>query len=161
MGARKTGRRKAKPAESTAQRLQRSKKAAILKSIAKGATKEAAAGAAGVNRSTLWRWEQEDEAFAEALFNLQQKCISVVEGVLFKQAQKPEGRIDRLFYLKTRAGYVERGLERSIELRAGYYEAAMRRQAPPEEEDEPAEFQYVITSRAEHKEPDIDDGDDR
>lgn len=155
-------RKKARPnARKPSQRLQQLKKAAIIKSMQKGATKTAAAGAAGVNRTTLWRWEQDDAQFAEALFNAEQACIRMVEGALFKAALKPEGRIDRLFYLKTRAGYVERGLERSIELRAGYYEAAMRRQAPPEEEDEPAEFQYVITSRAEHKEPDIDDGDDR
>ena len=157
------GARKRKPAKrrasalTAAQRLQRSKKASIIANVGRGAGKEAAAAAAGIHRTTLFRWEKDDPAFADGLFNAQMKCVQQVEGALFRNALKPRHTTDRIFYLKTRAGYVERGQERLIELRAGYFEAAMRRQSPQEEDDDLTPFEFKVTARREHKEPDADD----
>lgn len=81
------------------------KKESIKASIARGASKVEAAGAAGVSRDTLYEWMNADAEFAQAVVTIEKNCITNVEGALYVNALKPEGKIDRIFYLKNRAGY--------------------------------------------------------
>lgn len=83
-------------------------KSEIIHSLHSGATKEAAAGAAGIGRRTLYDWLKADEAFAKSVSDAVQSAIGSVEDALFAAATTPDekGRytvVAQIFYLKNRA----------------------------------------------------------
>lgn len=77
----------------------------ILASIQQGATKAAAARAAGVGRTTLWNWCQHDKDFAAAMEAAEGGCIRRVESATYLNALRPEGHRDRRLFLEHRAGW--------------------------------------------------------
>jgi len=60
--------------------------AAILESLTNGATITEACKAAGIERSTLWRWQQKYPSVREAVEFALQARIEIVEDALFKKA---------------------------------------------------------------------------
>lgn len=124
------------------------KRAAVLHSLRNGARRNAAAAAAGVDVSTLWRWMKSDPHFAELVTEAEAQAVVSVESALFRRACEPAGTAERIFFLKTRAGYMERASELLIELKA-------KRMVQPVDVEtvEPCEVHYVVTARLPHPEP--------
>lgn len=95
-------------ARKSAEKIRRAKKAAILKSIAAGATVETAAGAAGISRVTFYQWRKDDPKFNEAAESKHLAVIRSVEGALVRAATVPDekGKVNvtaQIFYLANRA----------------------------------------------------------
>ncbi len=83
-------------------------KKAIVKSLKKGATRESAAGAAGVCKQTLYDWMAKDEDFKNKVDAACRHAVETVENALFMNATVPDqnGKINttaQIFFLKNRA----------------------------------------------------------
>jgi len=81
---------------------------AVLESIKSGSSRTAAASAAGICRKTLYRWMQDDEAYADEIIVAENKCIGQVEDALFRAATIPDekGKFNttaQIFFLCNRA----------------------------------------------------------
>lgn len=61
-------------------------KEAVLESLSNGATITAACKAAGVGRTTFYKWIEEDVEFAEAVSHSENASIITVEDALFRNA---------------------------------------------------------------------------
>jgi len=69
-----------------------------------------AARAAGIERSTHYRWMREDDEYAEQVHSLKNITLDFVESQLFKKI-KDGDTTSMIFYLKTQGkkrGYIER-----------------------------------------------------
>lgn len=83
-------------------------KAAIIKSIRKGATRDAASGAAGISRSTLYEWMKTDSEFANHVSEAAMAAVHDVEDALYRSATEADEHGKRnvtaqIFFLKNRA----------------------------------------------------------
>ena len=80
-------------------------KRAYVESLKNGTTRQEAADAAGVDRSTLWQWAKDDQVFAKAIEIALESRITVVEDALYRDATSESGNqrtIAKIFWLKNR-----------------------------------------------------------
>lgn len=115
--AKRTKTKKAKPKKSSGNKsatqkskdhIRAVKKAAIIDSVAAGATVETAAGAAGIARKTFYEWRKKDPEFNELVERAYTGVVKSVEGALVRAATVPDkqGRVNvtaQIFYLANRA----------------------------------------------------------
>jgi len=78
-------------------------KEVFLKSLTEGATFTKACEGAGINRSTIWRWRREDEAFDDEINFVIDARVQEVEDALFLNATEKNNVTAQIFWLKNRA----------------------------------------------------------
>jgi len=76
--------------------------------MAKGLTKEQCAGMLGIHISTLMLYQAENSEFSEAIKRGQAMGIDAVTNALFENATVERDNTAIIFYLKNRAGWVDR-----------------------------------------------------
>lgn len=81
------------------------KRRAALDSLREGATRTAAAQAAGVARQTIYKWINSDPEFAQAAEEAQLSSVMAVEDAVFRAATDPEkpNMTAAIFFLLNRA----------------------------------------------------------
>ena len=76
--------------------------------MAKGLTKEQCAGMLGIHISTLMLYQAENSEFSEAIKRGQALGIDAVTNALFENATVERDNTAIIFYLKNRAGWVDK-----------------------------------------------------
>lgn len=73
-----------------------------------GLTNEQIAAIFGIHRDTFRSYVQNDERISSALEKGKAKAVEAISRACFQSAMDPKGVLDRLFWLKSRAGWREK-----------------------------------------------------